>query len=517
MVKVKTSNKPAVIYCRVSSDRQAREGSGLSSQETRCREYAAQNGYDVIKVFKDEGISGGLLPYERPGATALLSFLERQKENFFVITDSVDRIARSQQAFVEFAGLISLRKAQFVSPNHKFGDAPPEEFVTEIMVSVASLQRKENRKRVIDRQHARLQNGFWPFQRPKGYKFVKSRYGGKILEQEEPAASTIREAFEGFASGRFESQVDVAAFLDRSGVFSSTIYPTRIRSILTNPLYAGYVEYSPWKIERREGQHEPIVDPDTFFRVQERLGLKAKAPYRKDLSPDFPLRGFVLCSECSQPLTAAWSTARDKTKHPYYRCKTKGCSLCGKGLRRELLHDDMSNLLEKMKPSTVTLGLLENIVQDIWQNKRREHLSAMKETRSELEKIDEEIGLLMEKHLRTNDDDLLEMYESYLKALKHKKQAAMALSDKMGAVDTSLGEALGTVIEFISNPAEMWQTGDLEEQRLVLKMAFVEQLSFDKKSGFGTSGKALPFEVLGALATNKSQMVEGTGFEPVYS
>lgn len=33
-----TTPQKAVIYCRVSSKKQVREGDGLRSQETRCRE-----------------------------------------------------------------------------------------------------------------------------------------------------------------------------------------------------------------------------------------------------------------------------------------------------------------------------------------------------------------------------------------------------------------------------------------------------------------------------------------------
>ena len=37
--------RKTVIYCRVSSDRQVREGHGLQGQEQRCRAYAQAHGY----------------------------------------------------------------------------------------------------------------------------------------------------------------------------------------------------------------------------------------------------------------------------------------------------------------------------------------------------------------------------------------------------------------------------------------------------------------------------------------
>ena len=48
------------------------EGHGLASQETRCREYAKHKGYDIIDVFRDEGLSGKLL--DRPNMKAMLDY-----------------------------------------------------------------------------------------------------------------------------------------------------------------------------------------------------------------------------------------------------------------------------------------------------------------------------------------------------------------------------------------------------------------------------------------------------------
>lgn len=63
----------AIIYCRVSSNVQMQKGDGLASQETRCREYAKHKNYEVVEVFRDEGVSGGMI--ERPSMQVMLKFL----------------------------------------------------------------------------------------------------------------------------------------------------------------------------------------------------------------------------------------------------------------------------------------------------------------------------------------------------------------------------------------------------------------------------------------------------------
>ena len=84
----------ALIYCRVSSKSQEEEGHGLQSQETRCREHASSKGYEVEAVFPDTVTGGGDF-MKRPGMVALLSYLEAQpQENYIVIFDDLKRFAR---------------------------------------------------------------------------------------------------------------------------------------------------------------------------------------------------------------------------------------------------------------------------------------------------------------------------------------------------------------------------------------------------------------------------------------
>ena len=71
--KIRREISEAVIYCRVSSDKQIRQGHGLETQEKRCREYAAGRGYKVVEVFHDGAISGG--SDDRPSLYRLINLL----------------------------------------------------------------------------------------------------------------------------------------------------------------------------------------------------------------------------------------------------------------------------------------------------------------------------------------------------------------------------------------------------------------------------------------------------------
>jgi site-specific DNA recombinase len=96
--------------------------------------------------------------------------------------------------------------------------------------------------------------------------------------------------------------------------------------LLERAVYAGYVDAPKWGVSLRKGHHEPLISFATHERIQARLRGNANAPARKDINEDFPLRGFVLCDDCGEPMTSCWSKGRKK-HYPYYLCDTPGLRL----------------------------------------------------------------------------------------------------------------------------------------------------------------------------------------------
>lgn len=203
----------AVIYCRVSSIKQATRGDGLGSQETRCREYASYKGYAVAEVFRDDA-SGGLI--DRPGMQAMLAFLQKRRgQECAVIIDDISRLARGLEAHLTLRSAIGSVGARLESPSIEFGEDSDSQLVENLLASVSQHQRQKNGEQTINRMRARLANGFWVFQAPVGYRYERKSGHGNVLVRDEPIASAIQEALEGYASGRFDSQAEVKRFLER--------------------------------------------------------------------------------------------------------------------------------------------------------------------------------------------------------------------------------------------------------------------------------------------------------------
>src|SRR5438552_986285 len=237
----------AVIYCRVSSDRQVKEGHGLDGQEVRCRKYAQEHGYEVVAVFRDEGVSGGII--DREGMQEMLDFLDAQTRNeeCVVLIDDIKRLARDIMGHFTLRKAIQSRGAVLESPSHKFGNEPEEIFVESIMAATAELERNQNKRQVRNRMQARLEAGYWTFYPPPGYTFAKVPGHGKLIVPSEPEAGIIREALEGYASGRFPDQVDVQRFLQEKGFnhwgHGKMAYLEQVKRLLTREVYAGFIHY----------------------------------------------------------------------------------------------------------------------------------------------------------------------------------------------------------------------------------------------------------------------------------
>jgi len=319
-----SKQRKAVIYCRVLSAQQVTKGDGLNSQETRCREYAGFKGYQVIDVFRDEGVSGSLVT--RPAMQTMLGFLQRTADDpHVVIIDDISRLARGLEAHIGLRAAINEAGGVLESPSIEFGEDSDSVLVENLLASVSQYQRQKNSEQVSNRMRARTLNGYWVFQTPVGYKYERVSGHGKVMQRKEPEASIIQEALEGYASGRFDSQAEVRRFLEPQPIMPTRngkgeIHAWRITQMLTNPIYVGYIEVEKWNVALREGKHEGLIDFTTFEKIQEHIKGNAKAPARKDLNADFPLRGFITCECCGNGLTGAWS----KGKYKHYAYYTNG-------------------------------------------------------------------------------------------------------------------------------------------------------------------------------------------------
>ena len=84
--------RKAILYTRVSTQAQAESGLGLEAQENGCRNFAAANGFEIVSVYTDKGISGTTEPWKRP---ALSEALQELRRGWTLLVWKLDRLGRN--------------------------------------------------------------------------------------------------------------------------------------------------------------------------------------------------------------------------------------------------------------------------------------------------------------------------------------------------------------------------------------------------------------------------------------
>lgn len=100
-----------VAYCRFSSDNQREES--IDAQIRAIKEYCKKNNYNLIKIYKDEGISGTSIKDRR----AFLQLIQDSKNNLFdyVIVHKFDRFARNRYDHAIYEKILNDNKVKLLS------------------------------------------------------------------------------------------------------------------------------------------------------------------------------------------------------------------------------------------------------------------------------------------------------------------------------------------------------------------------------------------------------------------
>ncbi len=508
------SERFAVIYARVSSIRQTVDGSGLDTQETRSREFARSKNYKVEAVFQDD-VSGSLI--DRPGMKDMLAHLRKHRaRGTVVIIDDISRLARGLHAHLELRSAIAKAGGFLESPSIEFGEDSDSQLVEHLLASVSQHARMKNADQTRARMKARIQNGYHAFAKPMGYKWLRVSGRGMMLTPDEPIASVLREALEGFAAGRLETQADVRRFLLDHPLFpksaAGNLAHSRIGQILRQCAYAGCVEAPKWGVSMRKGHHQAIISLDTYQRIQDRLSGNTRTPKRGNLNEDFPLRGFVTCSDCNSPLTACWAKGEYK-RYAYYHCVQRDCPSRSKSIRREKIEGEFVELLRQLRPSPALFTVAREMLESLWAQRAAIAAAQAKALKSDFQKVEAQIAKLLERIIDATVPSVVNAYEQRIAKLESEKLLIQERMTTHGRPVSTFEATFRTALWFLSNPCKIWDSGSLQARRTVLKLAFVDRLTYSRNEGFRTANLALPFKVLGLFPGGEGEMARPERFE----
>ena len=342
-------HKRAVIYCRVSSDKQEQDGESLEYQEEKCRQYAELHDLDVLVVLPEA--KSGFIHYSHREKLTLARQLIRDKMADVIIVWDLRRFSRN---FVHSAMIfeeIEQAGGSVVSVSENIDNSLTGKLVRSILAWSAESERHKIVEYANRHWQSRLAQGLpmatgrspygwdWADENKTSYKinpelaavrfslfymFVDldmslRSIAHKLTEDNIPPPSATRQekkAAKGWHPGTICTMIT-----DEKNIGTLTI--CKVTYILSE---SGKKVARPNKNMRKIPNAMPaIVDQERYDKAMHKLALNKieKSHPPKDEEAFLLRAGYIYCQECGIRMRAITDRRRGIEYH-YYKCSNYG-------------------------------------------------------------------------------------------------------------------------------------------------------------------------------------------------
>ena len=165
--------KQAIGYIRVSTEKQANEGVSLEAQEAKIVTWCKANGYELVQVYVDAGISGKRMDTRKE----LLAALASLKKGMALVSYSLSRLARSTKDALAIGEAVAKKKADMVSLTEQIDTTTA---AGKMMFQMLSVLAEFERNLVAERttnalQHKKRSGQKYTNQTPYGFEAIEGR------------------------------------------------------------------------------------------------------------------------------------------------------------------------------------------------------------------------------------------------------------------------------------------------------------------------------------------------------
>lgn len=447
--------KSAVIYARVSSDRQEKEGFSIPAQIEYLKNYAEENLIFVDRIFSESETA------KKAGRKAFNEMLKycTEKDIKIILVEKTDRLYRNFKDFVvleDYDFEVHLAKeGSVISKNSRSHD----KFIHGIKVLMAKNYIDNLSEEIRKGLDEKISQGYYPCKAPVGYKNVRINGRASIVIDEEKAPF-VKRLFELYASGLSAEQARTILFDE--GLYHNTkpYAKSRLIQILHDCFYIGKFLY---KGVVYDGIHEPIISIDLYNKVQKMFN-QSKA---RTHDVEFPYTGVIKCGHCGCQLTAELK----KGKYIYYHCTGKRGGTCKKDYVREEKFDklimELITRISKAIPEDIYPKALKAI-------KEMNHLNVEYSTNS-YEQISKKLSTL-EKRLNALYEDKVdgrisfEFWEEKNREWQKEKNKLSIQLQSISKTNDTLREGSNLLLNIVKDLPQLYLSANLIEKKKILNL-----------------------------------------------
>ena len=501
-----TNQQPiTALYPRLSHEDELQgESNSISNQKRILETYAKQNGFSNLRWYTDDGYSGA--NFQRPGFQAMLADIEAGKVGTVIVKD-MSRLGRNYLQVGMYTEMIFPQKGvRFIAINDGVDSAQGENDFAPLRNIFNEWLVRDTSKKIKAVKRSKGMSGK-PITSKPVYGYLMDEDENFIIDEE--AAPVVKQIYRLCLAGNgptkiarmlTEQQIPTPGTLEYRRTGSTRRYhpgyeckwaTNTVVHLLENREYTGClvnfktekpsyklkhsIENPPEKQAVFENHHEPIIDRETWERVQE-LRKQRKRPNRYDEVGLFS--GILFCADCGSVMyQQRYQT--DKRKQDCYICgsyKKRTADCTAHFIRTDLLTAGVLSNLRKVTSYAAKheARFMKLLIEQNEDGDRRRNAAKKKELEAAEKRIAELSAIfkrLYEDSVtgRISDERFTELSADYEAEQKELKERAARLREELSKAQEATANA-----EKFMNVVRRHTT--IEELTPTLLREFVEKI-----------------------------------------
>ena len=505
MLRQTTQQLITALYPRLSHEDELQgESNSISNQKRILETYAKQNGFSNLRWYTDDGYSGA--NFQRPGFQAMLADIEAGKVGTVIVKD-MSRLGRNYLQVGMYTEMIFPQKnVRFIAINDGVDSAQGENDFAPLRNIFNEWLVRDTSKKIKAVKRSKGMSGK-PITSKPVYGYLMDEDENFIIDEE--AAPVVRQIYSLCLAGNgptkiarmlTEQQIPTPGTLEYRRTGSTRRYhpgyeckwaTNTVVHLLENREYTGClvnfktekpsyklkhsIENPPEKQAVFENHHEPIIDRETWERVQE-LRKQRKRPNRYDEVGLFS--GILFCADCGSVMyQQRYQT--DKRKQDCYICgsyKKRTADCTAHFIRTDLLTACVLSNLRKVTSYAAKheARFMKLLIEQNEDGDRRRNAAKKKELEAAEKRIAELSAIfkrLYEDSVtgRISDERFTELSADYEAEQKELKERAARLREELSKAQEATANA-----EKFMNVVRRHTT--IEELTPTLLREFVEKI-----------------------------------------
>ena len=505
MLRQTTQQLITALYPRLSHEDELQgESNSISNQKRILETYAKQNGFSNLRWYTDDGYSGA--NFQRPGFQAMLADIEAGKVGTVIVKD-MSRLGRNYLQVGMYTEMIFPQKGvRFIAINDGVDSAQGENDFAPLRNIFNEWLVRDTSKKIKAVKRSKGMSGK-PITSKPVYGYLMDEDENLIIDEE--AAPVVRQIYSLCLAGNgptkiarmlTEQQIPTPGTLEYRRTGSTRRYhpgyeckwaTNTVVHLLENREYTGClvnfktekpsyklkhsIENPPEKQAVFENHHEPIIDRETWERVQE-LRKQRKRPNRYDEVGLFS--GILFCADCGSVMyQQRYQT--DKRKQDCYICgsyKKRTADCTAHFIRTDLLTAGVLSNLRKVTSYAAKheARFMKLLIEQNEDGDRRRNAAKKKELEAAEKRIAELSAIfkrLYEDSVtgRISDERFTELSADYEAEQKELKERAARLREELSKAQEATANA-----EKFMNVVRRHTT--IEELTPTLLREFVEKI-----------------------------------------